>query len=78
MGGPLYLVSCAANDQADGNERKLFVSHNCHMLLHRIRGRFGRAFDVYGNYDLALNVAIAGLAVGTIFIATLGKPPKFS
>ena len=39
---------------------------------------FGRVFDVYGNYDLALNVAMAALAIGAIAIATLGKPPKFS
>ena len=39
---------------------------------------FGRVFDVYGNYDLALNVAMAALAIGAIAIATLGKAPKFS
>ena len=39
---------------------------------------FGRVFDVYGNYDLALNIAMGALVIGAVSIATLGKPPKFS
>jgi len=38
---------------------------------------FGRVFDLYGNYDSALSVAIGTLGLGVLGIATLGKAPKF-
>ncbi|MFL2769631.1 MAG: MFS transporter [Rhodospirillaceae bacterium] len=39
---------------------------------------FGRVFDINGNYDVALQLAIVALAIGVLSIATLGRPPKFS
>ena len=38
---------------------------------------FGRVFDVCGNYDPALSVALGALGLGVVAIATLGKAPKF-
>ncbi len=38
---------------------------------------FGRVFDLYGNYDSALSVAVGALGLGVLCIATLGKAPKF-
>lgn len=38
----------------------------------------GRMYDLYGSYDVALDVAIPTLALGVLAIATLGKPPQFN
>jgi MFS family permease len=38
---------------------------------------FGAVYDANGNYDLALDFAIAALAIGVLAIATLGKAPDF-
>ncbi|MDE0800792.1 MAG: MFS transporter [Rhodospirillaceae bacterium] len=39
---------------------------------------FGYVFDLYGNYDLALDFAVAALGIGVLAVATLGRAPDFT
>ena len=38
----------------------------------------GRMYDLYGNYNIALDVAIPTLALGVLAIVTMGKAPPFA